>query len=215
MHKMINPSFTRGEYWLLETVAEFGIPICWLVYEDIEEALNKQGHGMERPLLVDTMQWLFSEGLIVAHKFGQPNDCFNLTTEQIDSALNEKRNMKEHYYCLTTKGSELWEAFASPRWDNYITECYEPINDTKEKCILMCSQKGRLESQLNSLRYYEYEIEDDSIMWDIEEPWQATYWKQLAIGHRVSFVFKYKDKDYSLPNPLNRCWYDKLWCRWR
>jgi hypothetical protein len=79
----------------------------------------------------------------------------------------------------------------------------------------MCSQKEHLESQLNSLLYHEYEIEDGSIIWDIEEPWQAIYWKQLAMGHRVSFVFESKDKDYSLPKPLNRCWYDKLWCHWR
>jgi hypothetical protein len=52
---MINPSFTRGEYWLLETCVEAAIPICWLDWSELEEALNKATHGMNKTLLVETM----------------------------------------------------------------------------------------------------------------------------------------------------------------
>lgn len=215
---MIYPSFTRGEYWLLETVAEFGIPICWLAYEDIEEALNKPGHGMERPLLVETMQKLFSEGLIVAHKFGQLNDCFNLTTKQIDSALNEKRNRKEHYYRLTTKGGEFWEAFASPNWQYFISGGYE-LPDDSDLWLgdLTCMKKKHLETYFCSLSYYDYEVDQASIQWDTLKPWEATYWKELPTGHRVRFKCKEKKNEIepNIPRPINQEWYDKLWCHWR
>jgi hypothetical protein len=46
MKENTNPSFTRGEYWLLETVVEHAVPIGWLDWEDLEIALNKQGHGI-------------------------------------------------------------------------------------------------------------------------------------------------------------------------
>lgn len=218
MHKMINPSFTRGEYWLLETVAEFSIPICWLIYQDIEEALNKQSHGMDRSLLVDTMYKLFSDGLIVAHKIGQLNDCSILTSEQIDRALHEKRDMNEHYFRLTKKGGELWEAFASPRWKFFISGGFE-LTDDSDICIgdLTCMDRRHLEGYFRSLSYYNYEVDGTSIEWDIVRPWEATYWKELQIGHRVRFRCKEKKKkmDPNIPSPINHEWYDKLWYHWR
>lgn len=213
---MVNPSFTRGEYWLLETVVELPVPICWLNWDGMEEALNKKGHGMDRSLLIETMSKLFKDGLVIAHKANKWNDSRSLTSEEIGNALNENPYKKELFYRLTTKGGEHWEAFALPNWENYISDCYEAINgNEKEKCTLMCPQKERLATSLNSLQCHEYEVENDSIQWDIIQPWQATYWKKLDIGHRVCFLFKYKEKDYSKPEPFNRCFYDMLWYRWR
>ena len=105
---MINPGFTRGEYWLLEEVVEAATPISWLASENLEETLNKTGHGMSRMLLVETMLGLFKEGLITAHHSNQWENCFALTSGQIESALDEELDDKvhyerAHYYRLTPK----------------------------------------------------------------------------------------------------------------
>lgn len=215
---MINPSFTRGEYWLLETAAEFGIPICWLDWEEMEEALNKQGHGMKRPHLIRTMEKLFYEGLIIANRFGKMDDCFVLSSEQIESALDERQNKKEHYYRLTAKGGEYWEAFASPNCSKFISVGYELPDDTDIWVgELVCMTKEHLEKYFRSLRYYDYAVDEKSIQWDVLRPWKATYWKELPLGHRVQFKCKDKENktNANTPDPIDQLWYDRLWCEWR
>lgn len=214
---LVNPSFTRGEYWLLEAVVELPVPICFLAREGMEDIFNKKGHGMDRALLVETMAKLFNDGLIISHKSDAWDKLKVLTSNQIEKAIDDEDQInKYHFYRLTPKGGKYWEAFALPNWENYISDCYEPINDSdKEKCSLICSQKGHLKTLFNSLKFHEYKIEDGSIKWDVVRPWQATYWKELDMGHRVCFLFEYKDKEYSKPEPFNRCFYDMLWYRWR
>lgn len=215
---MINPKLTRGEYWLLTTVAELAVPICWLDWVGIEEALNKPGHGMPRSLLVNTMEKLFSDGLIIAQRFDQWDECLVLTPEQIEAALDERQNKKEHYYRLTVKGGEYWEAFASPNWDYYINGGYElPEDNAIWHGELICATKKHLETYFLSLSTHDYEVNEESIQRDILKPWDATYWKILPIGHRIRFKCKDKENkiDFKAPDPINQGWYDSLWCYWR
>lgn len=215
---MINPSFTRGEYWLLETVAEVALPICWLDWAEMEEALNKTGHGMVRPLLVDTMHKLFSEGLIAAH-LDDLNDCLVLSSEQIEAALDESQNCKGyHYYGLTKKGGEYWEAFASPNWKYYIDCGFELPEDDNEYMWageIICMTKEHLEGYFESLIHYQYNVNAETVQWDFLEPWKATYWKELPIGHRVKFRCKDKEGIFDQLYPNEQLWYDKLWCHWK
>ena len=41
----MEPRFTRGEYWILETAVESRFPVADLMDNDIEVTLNKKGHG--------------------------------------------------------------------------------------------------------------------------------------------------------------------------
>ena len=58
----MEPRFTRGEYWLLETVVEHELEICVLVDDDLELRLNKRDHGLTRPSLVETFYRLLPRG---------------------------------------------------------------------------------------------------------------------------------------------------------
>lgn len=173
---------------------------------------------MEHDLLVNTLHGLFSEGLIFAHRFGRPEECIELSPEQIENALNEKRNMKEHYYGLTERGGAHWEAFSSPDWENYIDASYG-LQDEADiwSGELICMTKKHLEAYFRSLRYYNYDVDENSIRWDIMKPWKATYWKQLPSGHRVRFGYREKEskEDSTIPDPIDQLWYDLLWCEWR
>ena len=89
---MINPRFTRGEYWLLETVAEMKFPIRLIdERESLEIDLNKTAHGMNRTLLIETLQKLFSEGLITAYRVEDPANDFIFNKEQLKAALSKKK----------------------------------------------------------------------------------------------------------------------------
>ena len=60
----MEPRFTRGEYWLLETAVEGRFPVADLMDSDIEVTLNKKGHGLTRTALLETLHRLISWGLI-------------------------------------------------------------------------------------------------------------------------------------------------------
>jgi hypothetical protein len=217
MQKMINPSFTRGEYWLLETAVEVPIPICWLDWAEMEEALNKSGHGMSRSLLIETMRKLFKEGLITAHRFGKWNDAFELSPVEIETALNEKQNIKEHFYRLTKKGGIYWEAFARPNWNLYVSAGYEiPEENNIWTGEIACANKGHLEGYFRLLSHHDYDVDENTIQWDVFGPWDATYWKELPLGHRLRFRCHEKEKGQDHPTPpLSQCWYNNLWYQWR
>ena len=184
----------------------------------LKRLLNKPSHRMDRSLLVNTMEKLFSDGLIIAHRFDHWNDCLVFSSEQIEAALDERQNKKEHYYRLTSKGGKCWEAFASPNWDYYISAGYElPEDNAIWHGELICTTKEHLEKYFQSLCTHDYEIESDSIKRDVLKPWGATYWKKLSIGHRIRFKCKDKEniKDFNTPDQIDQGWYDSLWCYWR
>ena len=60
----MEPRFTRGEYWLLETAVEHRLPVSVLTASNLEEILNKIGHRLTRDALIDTLYRLVTSGLI-------------------------------------------------------------------------------------------------------------------------------------------------------
>ncbi len=212
---MINPKLSRGEYWLLEAVAELAIPICWLDWDDLEMVLNKRGHGMDRTLLIETLLKLFSNGLITAHRFDHWDETFVFTEKKISAALNEVQDRKKHYYRLTAKGGEYWEAFAYPNWDYYIDVGYE-LSENENLWIgeISCTNKSHLKKYLNSVCYHDYDIDYNSIQHDILKPWEATYWKELSVGHKIRFECIEKELNDST-NIRGQRWYDINWYQWK
>ena len=130
----MEPRFTRGEYWLLETVVEHELEICALIDNDLELRLNKTDHGLARTSLVETLYRLLSSGLIYAKN---EEMGFISTAEQIELALDEpKRGVgvplngrKVTYYGLTQEGGAQWEAFAAPDWRKYIAASFQLADD--------------------------------------------------------------------------------------
>ena len=116
----MEPRFTRGEYWLLETVVTYEWNICDLLGSDLELHVNKKGHGLTRASLVETFHRLLSSGLIYAKNEATG---FISTPEQIERALDEIEsrrvdpvNEKEFtYYGLTQEGGRAMGGIRCPR----------------------------------------------------------------------------------------------------
>ena len=60
----MDPRFTRGEYWLLDTVVEFRFPVSGLMDSNLEENLNKKGawsRGRIECILQDGIIWVICQ----------------------------------------------------------------------------------------------------------------------------------------------------------
>jgi hypothetical protein len=218
----MEPSLTRGEYWLLQTVVEWACPLCFLDSEgyhdphSIEQMFNKPGHGLNRDRLIATLEKLFQEGWIMAKIKDEP---VFLTRHQIINALDEtspRQNDSCTYYRLTPKGGEVWEAFATPDWSRFILE---DRNDETHAGVITSMIPGRLEKYLRSLNLVQYEVDFDSAQTEEIGPWDATYWKVLPNGHRTRFQWS-KEIDPLFGNDLlylafcGFCDFRDEWYRW-
>ena len=181
----MEPRFTRGEYWLLETVVEREFEVCALIDSNFESFWNKKGHGLTRASLVETFYRLLSSGLIYAKsKMGGSIS----TKEQIELALEQRVPWDTHHvfispdgdieiapdeskpprtepvdvrkitsYGLTQEGGAQWEAFAAPDWQKYIAGSSRPEDEEGgyEMWELMCGDKNWLEAYMESMCFYQ------------------------------------------------------------
>lgn len=226
----MEPRFTRGEYWLLESVVEREYNISGLIGSKHEEHFNKKGHGLTRAPLVETLHRLLSWGLIYAGsrlRFSDEELDFISTPEQIELALDESkswvdvplRDRKVTYYGLTREGGDQWEAFAAPNWQKYIAARVEsPDVGECGAGELICADKAWLEKYFESQCFYNPEVALDSVERDYIAPWDATYWKQLEGAHRIRFREPDESEEENFePTPWfsDMGYFHRVWCAWR
>lgn len=219
----MEPSLTRGEYWLLQSVVEYPWPLCFLASENyhghnsIEQMFNKPGHGLKRDRLIGTLDKLFQEGWIMAKIKDEP---VFLTRHQITNALDETSPIQNQfctYFQLTPKGGEVWEAFAAPDWSRFTLEDMDYEAHTG---IVTSMIPWRVEKFLHYLNLVQCEIDSDSVQTEEIGPWEATYWKILPNGHRTHFRWL-KEIDLSSSNEVLNlkfgefCDFRDGWYRWR
>ncbi len=228
----MEPRFTRGEYWLLETVVEHEWDICGLMESDLELHLNKKAHGLTRTALVETLHRLLSSGLIYAESrvdFSDEATDVISTKEQIEMALDKRKSWsgvpvekrKTTYYGLTQEGGAQWEAFAAPDWQKYIEAgCHFSDGYEFGMWELMCADKVWLERYFESMCFYDpHKMDLESVERDYIAPWQATYWKQLEGAHRIRFRGpdesereNFEPSPYAFPDVG---YFGRVWCAWR
>ena len=222
----MEPRFTRGEYWLLETAVDKQFPVSALMASNLEEYLNKKGHGLTRTALIETLHRLITWGLISAkNKVDAPIS----TSEEIERALDEPRwsigssvdRRTITRYELTQQGGTQWEAFAAPDWQKYIdASCHSSDGYEYGMWELMCADKVWLERYFESMCFYDtHEMDLESVERDYIAPWQATYWKQLEGAHRIRFREPDESEQENFePSPHafpDVGYFDRFWCAWR
>ena len=216
----MDPRFTRGEYWVLQNVAEHEFAIGALMSSDLEFFENKKGHGLTRSALVDTLHRLLVSGLIYAKS--EVDGCLT-TSQQLERALNEPTGHNTHIdekkitsYGLTQQGGTQWEAFAAPDWQKYIKADFLCPDDSEHGIWeLICADKNLLEKYYESFCFYrQLEVSLESVVWDYIAPWEATYWKQLEGAYSVRFHHQDKSEEEKFeryPPPytahFHRGWY--------
>ena len=197
----MDPRFTRGEYWLLQNVVEHEFAIGALMSNDLECFENKEGHGLTRPALIETLHRLITSGLIYAKN---EVDGLLSTSQQIERALNEPTRhntrideKKITAYGLTQEGGAQWEAFAKPDWQKYIKADFLSPDDTEHGIWeLISADKDLLETYYESFCFYrQLAVSSETVAWDYIAPWEATYWKQLEGAYSVRFHHQEKNAE--------------------
>ncbi len=175
----------QAEFWLLDCVVE--TPLCaleWLTAADVEQRLQRRGHGLSLAALEQTLLRLFEQGLLVAQSLLlQPSyrlvgDTFVPTAAQVRAALAGEAHLS---YSLTPRGGTRWEQLARPDWNRYVA------------FVAHGSDIEVIGTDAHLLRHYLTQLPDQhgdtvvpgSEQWDTLVPWEATYWKVLSRAHRV------------------------------
>lgn len=196
---MSTPQMDPDEYFLLTVVREDPAPMQFLADPD-------RGLGFNLPdppdlfdeKLVETLARLFERGDIIAQEmrwYRDENgvacsDCvgdpYMPSRSQIECALRHDFLL---YYQFTPQGSARWEIAANVNWDNFIWDLGDPVCRERE---VMATTREAVEHYM-TLDFdrdpfpIEHEVcVPDTIRWETLMPWQATYWKTLPIGRRMT-----------------------------
>lgn len=179
----LGPRFTRGEYWLLETVAELRLPLRRLVCPHLPEALNKAHHGLDRETLATTLHAFAERGWIGFQRADLDS------VERIHAALvwsDDRSTWGEGpTYGLTAAGGAAWEAFARPDWSRYVDWSYGIEDDGLKRHEVACSDPDRLR---RAVAPHLPDGLEEGPTFVVERPFAVTYWRSLPEGHRVTFA---------------------------
>jgi len=192
----------RNEYWLLNSAVEGWYPLVWLVCDNVEEVFNKRHHGLQRDELVSVLAELFRRGDLLAQRVEKfiEKEIFTPTRAEIEAALDDRVRC---YYGLTSQGGAKWEEVSRPQWERYITAGV--YADPQEGEVI--GSDRQLVEKYDSLSDYVTDISviAGSRRWDVLEPWQATYWKELPLGHRLRFKYEVKELPINDPAYREKC----------
>lgn len=181
----------KDEYWLLDSVVEARDSLKCLVSEDIEVAFNKQGHGLNRDELISVLDRLFQRGDLFAERKEKSvsKGFFIPTTAEIEEAFDGRLLC---FYGLTSQGGARWEEVSQPHWERYIVNY---IYAEPQEGAIIGSDRDLVE-QYDSLSQHDSDvlIVPGSKHWDVLRPWQATYWKELPVGHRLRFKYEWVER---------------------
>jgi hypothetical protein len=116
-------------------------------------------------------------------------------------------------YGLTADGGRLWETEAEADWSRFIYDSDAEEDDAGRNREVICAAKQRTRECLEFFRTSAAPgapVQIDAEIWDVCEPFNATYWKTLPRGYRV----RYRERRPP-PKPGSSCAVTRLeWAAW-
>jgi hypothetical protein len=190
----------RREYWILAVAIRSWIPVAVLAEPNRAEIFNLPGPSFTPIELLETLDRLFQRGDLVAqqeHERDNGQNAFTPARHEVEAALANEIKL---YYRLTTQGGARWEAAVRPRWNLFI--CARCDSETRQ-CVATASERQLVEQYLAARPYQS--IGGSRIKgtesWEVLRPWQATYWKTLAVGHQVRYRVESGGNEEYKPSP--------------
>lgn len=193
-----------SEYWLLESSVDAWVPLHLLVRPNVNEVFNKCSHGLDRSQLLGVLLTLFDKNLIVG-KTWHKESSFRPTEAQVNAALNiEGAGDAEGgiLYGLTPLGGRVWEEYAKPDWDRFISHGWDATSkvfqeggESKEveEEEICAARREWVEIFSLVAGLMGHRILPGSVVWEELRPWHATYWKTLPVGYRIRYQFVARD----------------------
>ncbi len=175
----------RAEYWILDAAVEGMWALGTLKPDIVQMAFNRPGHGLSYDALIGLLDRLFQRGDLVADRVGRLNwedSHLSVPTREEIVDLLAVVGGPDVWYGLTAQGGARWEAVSAPDWERF-SDCWWGDPDWWGA---VSADHLRVEQYLSSAKV-QSRIVPGSELWEVVTPWQATYWKTLPIGHKVSF----------------------------
>lgn len=208
------------EFWLLDLVQEWGDSINGTANGNYGN--NKKFYPYSISELAEAYERLSAEGWIIGYGVQRNPKDLTLTREQIrfelmrdDIKQDTPSNSPEIFYRLTSSGGQVWEAFAHPRWDQYIDGYFEACEGDHPALLeATCLSREYLQAEFELSAADGIESIPESIIWSEVKPWDVFYWKTLSLGYRVQYQIK-RPKKVSWPRTHYRHLQNRSWigCR--
>ncbi|BAZ08412.1 hypothetical protein NIES4071_02170 [Calothrix sp. NIES-4071] len=170
------------EYLIIEFAVEFYPSLMHVAHE----------YNISYSEIVNAAHSLFQNGDILASlHYGEDleenEEIYNtvLTRSEIEAHLNGE--FPVNYY-LTPQGGAKWEALANPNWNQFFTTAF--FDCPANKSGIIGGQRQILEKLLAMDCFMHEKHIPGTEVWDILEPWKATYWKTLTKGYLVCYQKK-------------------------
>ena len=177
----------EAEFWLLDVVVTGRVHLDWLLCEELDVALNRPGHGLDPDALLDMVDRLFRGGFIDAYgpqRSGDREDLGrSLHRSEIEAALHGCG--PDFSYGMTSRGGARWEAVTKPDWSRFLDESAGIDPDEVEVAGL---DRDRVASHLR--QHTLWAVVAGSERWETLIPWEATYWKTMPRGYRVTAAWQ-------------------------
>ena len=202
---------SRGEYWILELVTEYPHFVNWLFAENLDEVINKPSHGLERIEIINILKSFVDKKYIFLRNHKSGKNIENPTKEFFETSSIIPWEKHPILYGLTNDGGHLWEQFAMPDWNKYISCYYDSLPEEEKVGSIEGVELDFLHSYMISLDKHEIKVDRDSITTQVIKPWEATYWKTLPECYRMEFRYEHRKTKYNQPEPW---WLRSLWYRW-
>lgn len=183
----------KADFALLNAVSEDE----WAAYllagdASTETIMNKPSHGLSPDELSLHFFNLWSAGLIECSAASSGNQVTPDLQRARDQFVRTENWPPSDDLCLVYRlsqsGGDTWEQFAHPDWNKYLVSSAGDQNPhewtltgTNRDLVQHWRDLGS-----NFDAGFPFPLAGTE-RWELLQPWQATYWKTLPIGHRLKF----------------------------
>lgn len=199
----------------------------WQVYVlsggvGMESVMNMPSHGLAEGELIEHFFRLWRRGLVECslESHGLPTDPnIGLLRDQFDYVGDHPPVGQVLVYRLSASGGSLWEALASPDWRRFIRSNH---GHSAGQWVLGGGDQTRVEVLRRCRRLFPPPVPGTERR-EAFQPWQATYWKTVAVGYEITFKYDLgsfepdpgsideEDAVYDDCADLLKTWHD--WCK--
>jgi hypothetical protein len=148
-------------------------------------------HGLPLDTILQDFLALWSAGLVSLHDHRDTMRTFTLEKPEDLLSVVEEDFARPHgvvpeiSYGVTPGGGALWEAFVHPRWEHYVLKDFHADG---QRGTLTSLSEHFLVAYAKDARQVGFDTLLESML--RVGPWQATHWKTLDSGYRLSFEYR-------------------------
>jgi len=181
----------KADYAILYGVSHEQWPAWLLLRDETMSGVNRFWPGLPAQELTQHFFALWNQGFI---ECAEDEDLpaiapdFELARQQFefDYSLSDRPQSNLLTYRLSPAGGEIWASYAGVDWSKFYCSWYD---SGRNEFRLSASDRKAIELALQLRTISPLPIPGTE-QWEVLGSWQATYWKVLPEGHRISYRYE-------------------------